>query len=88
MGRNRGNLWNNNILAKILVTTNNDNTFPFRLKTKEIYKWYYMRFYFVFTPVLGTVEQGEQVLNHLERIVKKKANTLFLQGHKDRNVPT
>jgi len=38
--------------------------------------------------VSGTVEQGEHVLNHLEKIVKKKANTLFLKGHKDRNVPT
>ncbi|XP_066926586.1 DNA-dependent protein kinase catalytic subunit-like [Clytia hemisphaerica] len=36
---------------------------------------------------LGTVEQCQNVLNHLEKIIKKKAK-MFLKAHKDRNVPT
>ena len=34
------------------------------------------------------MEQGQNSLNHLEKIIKKKAKALFLKGHKDRNVPT
>ena len=37
--------------------------------------------------ILGTAEQGQNTLNHLQKIVLKKAN-LFLKGHKQRNVPT